>query len=98
MLGQQELQIHKSNVTCKIENRNLEIADLPGVVNNDTLPQLLPICKLNIPEQTTELHKSNVMVKSLNLNFQFQTTTANRKKKCSPPTCVTLKEMHVKEK
>ena len=78
---------------CKIENTHLEIADLhnDGVVN-DALPQLLPICRYNMPEQTLEVNKSNVVVKSLNLNLEISDMTSTNSQQCK------LLEARMKEK
>ena len=70
-LEQQQVEIYKTNVICKLQNVSFWIVDLPNAIVNEAVPQLLTICKYNIPQETLEVHKTNVVVKSNNFSLEM---------------------------
>ena len=77
-LEQQQVEIYKSNVSCKLQNLNFEIHDTSNAIVNEAVPQMLPICKFNILQQTLEVYKTNVMVKSNNMLLEMQDTQSHQ--------------------
>ena len=91
-LEQQQVEIYKSNVTCKLQNVSFEIADIANQIVNEAVPQMFPICKYNILQQTLEVHKTNVVVKGTNVALEINDAPSQQQDAVE----VKLKEMEEK--